>query len=65
MFGHYIKCLRTYRGGEYMRDAFATYLKENGISSQRTAPYSPQQNSPSVEMARCMLIDAKMENSFI
>ncbi|GJT74019.1 zinc finger, CCHC-type containing protein [Tanacetum coccineum] len=33
-----------YRGGEFTSNEFTKYCKENGITRQLTAPYSPQQN---------------------
>ncbi|KAE8655248.1 hypothetical protein F3Y22_tig00117034pilonHSYRG01564 [Hibiscus syriacus] len=41
---HYIKALRSDRGGEYMSTAFTKYCEEQGIKRFLTAPYSPQQN---------------------
>ena len=39
-----IKSLRSYRGGEYLRQVFLDYLRDNGILSQWTPPYTPQHN---------------------
>lgn len=68
LFGKKPKCIRTDRGGEYIGHEFINYLKSNGIQIQRTASYTPQQNGTAerknrtlVEMARCMLIDANLE----
>lgn len=68
MFNKTPKFLRTDNGGEYISKQFNVYLQQNGIQIQRSAPYSPQQNGVAerknrtlVEMARCMLFDAKME----
>lgn len=70
-FGRKIKMIRTDRGGEYLNTAFISYLNENGIKMQRTAPYSPAQNGVAerknrtlIEMARCMLTDADLEFIF-
>ena len=42
--GMEIKAVRTDRGGEYMSEEFASYLKQCGIQAETTAAYSPQQN---------------------
>ena len=42
--GRSIKSLRSYRGGEYLGQAFLDYLEDNGILSQWTPPYTPQHN---------------------
>ena len=42
--GHYIKVLRTDRGGEYISKEFLCFCKENGIQKQFTTRYTPQQN---------------------
>ena len=39
--GKSIKVLRSDRGGEYLSQEFQDYLKENGILSQWTPPYTP------------------------
>ena len=39
--GQSIKVLRSDRGGEYLSQEFQDYLKENGILSQWTPPYTP------------------------
>nr|GEY18901.1 ribonuclease H-like domain, reverse transcriptase, RNA-dependent DNA polymerase [Tanacetum cinerariifolium] len=39
-----LRMLITDRGGEFTSNEFTKYCKENGISRQLTAPYSPQQN---------------------
>ncbi|KAL8106451.1 hypothetical protein AgCh_030005 [Apium graveolens] len=41
---HSIITLRSDRGGEYLNGEFLAYLKENGIVSQWTPPYTPQLN---------------------
>ena len=42
--GKSIKILRSDRGGEYLSTEFEEFLKENGIISQLTPPYTPQLN---------------------
>ena len=44
MLGKSIKALRSDRGGEYLSSGFSEYLKECGIVSQLTPPYTPQHN---------------------
>jgi transposase InsO family protein len=64
------KIIRSDRGGEYCGHQFKNFLKEEGIQQQLTAPYSPQQNGIAerknrtlMEMARCMLIESKLQKS--
>lgn len=71
MFGRKPRVLRSDRGGEYMSNEYINYLDQQGIQYQRTVAYTPQQNGVAerknrtlVEMARCMLIDAKLEKYF-
>lgn len=59
------KILRSDRGGEYMSEQLLSFLKAEGIQTQNTAPYTPQQNGVAerknrslIEMARCLLTDA-------
>lgn len=66
-FGKKPKVIRSDRGGEYIGIGIKSYLSENGIKTQFTAPYSPQQNGVAerknrtlVEMARCLLTDAEL-----
>lgn len=70
-FGRKPKVIRSDRGGEYTGKSITNYFKSEGIQSQLTAAYSPQQNGKAerknrtlIEMARCMLIDAKLPHSF-
>lgn len=65
------KFLRSDRGGEYVDDEFVKYLENEGIQYNRTAPYTPQQNSVAerknrtlIEMARCMILEAGIAKSF-
>eukprot|EP00253_Pinus_taeda_P021224 PITA_21224 len=60
--GHYIKVLRTDRGGEYISQDFLRFCRVNGIQKQFTARYTPQQNDVSerknktiLDMVRSML----------
>ena len=52
---HSIKTLRSDRGGEYLNGEFLDYLKENGIVSQWTPPYTPQLNGVSERRNRTLL----------
>lgn len=70
-FGKVPKILRSDRGGEYTGKKVKAFLKRHGVIGQFTAPYTPQQNGTAerknrylVEMARCMLIDANLDNRF-
>ena len=65
--GKSIKTLRSDRGGEYLSGDFLTYLRENGILSQVTPPYTPQHNGVSerrtrtlLDMVRSMVSDSGM-----
>lgn len=65
------KIVRSDRGGEYTGKRLADYFAVNGIQTQLTAAYSPQQNGKAerknrtlIEMARCMLIDADLPHTF-
>ncbi|GBP07332.1 Retrovirus-related Pol polyprotein from transposon TNT 1-94 [Eumeta japonica] len=69
--GKRLKVLRTDRGGEFVNFKAQQFFKNKGILHQLTAPYTPQQNGVAerknrslMEMARCMLFDAKMEIKF-
>eukprot|EP00253_Pinus_taeda_P020910 PITA_20910 len=53
--GHYIKVLRTDRGGEYISQDFLHFCRENGIQKQFTARYTPQQNGVAERKNRTIL----------
>ena len=62
-----VRTLRTDNGGEYTSTKFANYLKAEGIRHELTIPKTPEQNGVAerlnrtlVEMARSMLLDAKL-----
>ncbi|EOY17849.1 Copia-like retrotransposable element, putative [Theobroma cacao] len=66
-----IKKLRTDNGGEYTSSEFISYLENEGIHHQLTAPYCPEQNGVSerknrtiIEMSRCFLFKKKLPKSF-
>ncbi|GJQ73734.1 hypothetical protein Trydic_g14067 [Trypoxylus dichotomus] len=65
------KIIRSDRGGEYIGNSLLSYFKKEGILTQYTSPYTPQQNGVAerknrslIEMTRCMLLDAKLPYSF-
>ena len=69
--GRSIKSLRSYRGGEYLSQAFLDYLRDNGILSQWTPPYTPQhngvverRNQALLDMVRSMMGKADLPKSF-
>nr|GEY06992.1 zinc finger, CCHC-type [Tanacetum cinerariifolium] len=66
-----LKMLRTDRGGEFTSNEFMKYCKENGISRQLTAPYSPKQNGvverrnrTIMSTTRCMMKAPSMHQNF-
>ena len=66
-----IKTFRTDNGGEYTSTKFESYLKGEGIRHELTVPKTPEQNGVAerlnrtlVEMARSMLIDARLPKTF-
>lgn len=70
-FGRNPMIIRSDQGGEYKARRLGQFYRANGIVPQYTASYTPQQNGVAerknrtiVEMARCMLIDAKMDHRF-
>ena len=61
-FGHYVKVLRSDRGGEYTSNMFVNFCRKNGIKKELTTSYTSQQNGVAerknmtiVEMARSMM----------
>ncbi|GKE57400.1 ribonuclease H-like domain, reverse transcriptase, RNA-dependent DNA polymerase [Tanacetum coccineum] len=63
--------LRTDRGEEFTSNEFTQYCKENGITRQLTAPYSPQQNGvverrnrTIMSTTRCMMKATNMPQKF-
>lgn len=66
-----IMVLRSDRGGEYTSKVMEKYLKKKGIIHEMTSPYSPEQNGVAerknrslTEMAKCMLLEAQLDNKF-
>lgn len=62
--GKNIKFLRSNRGGEYLSSEFDAYLKECGIVSQLTPPYTPQHNGVSERRNRTLLDMVRSMMSF-
>ena len=50
-----IKILRSNRRGEYLSNEFLDHLKENGILSEWTPPYTPQLNGVAERRNRTLL----------
>lgn len=70
-FEHEIKVIRTDNGREYINRELRDFLRERGIKHQFTVAYTLQQNGLAerknrslMEMARCMMIDARMAKRF-
>lgn len=66
------KIIRSDRGKEYVNNQLQDYLRREGIKSQFTATYSPQQNGVAerkkrslIEMTRCILIDGNLERKIL
>ncbi|KAG8501378.1 hypothetical protein CXB51_003478 [Gossypium anomalum] len=66
-----IKTLRTDNGVEYLSDRFKMLCEQAGIHHQLTTVYTPQQNGVCerknrtvMNMARCLLFQSKLPNSF-
>lgn len=70
-FGRKPAIIRSDRGGEFVNKELAQFYREEGIQSQLTAGYSPQQNGTAErrnrytnDMAVCMLLDAKLHKRY-
>ncbi|XP_003381516.1 putative copia protein [Trichinella spiralis] len=70
-FGRNPVTLRTDNGREYVNQRLRNFLGEKGIEHQFSAPYTPQQNGVAerknralVEMAKCMMTDAKLPKRY-
>nr|GEV30559.1 hypothetical protein [Tanacetum cinerariifolium] len=69
--GKSIKSLRSDRGGEYMSQEFLDHLKDHGIITHRTPPYTSQHNGVSerrnrtlLDMVRSMMSQTTLPKSF-
>jgi transposase InsO family protein len=65
------KRLRSDNGGEYISEKFEEFCRGRGIHREYTVPETPEQNGvaeryfrTSVEMARCLLLEAKLPVPF-
>ena len=65
-----VKCVRSDNGGEFESHSFKSYLLENKIKHEFSAPYSPHQNGTAerswrtlFEMARCLLVDSQLDKT--
>ena len=70
-FSTCIKVLRSDNGGEYMSHAFQAFLQQRGILSQRSCPYTPQQNGVAerkhrhlLDMVRTLLLQSSVPSKF-
>ena len=53
--GIYINSLRSDHGGKYLSNEFISYLSEQEITSQMSAPRTPQQNGVTERKSRTLL----------
>ena len=58
--GHAIKYFRSDRGGEFMSAEFSTFLEEQGITRETSAPCTPQQNGVAEWMNQTLLGGARL-----
>lgn len=65
------KAIRSDNGGEYTCEVLKRFYRQNGILPQYTTSYSPLSNGVAewrnrylIEMARCMLADADLDDRF-
>ena len=70
-FSTCIKILRSDNGGEYVSHDFQAYLQRKGIVSQRSCPYTPQQNGVAerknrhlLDMVRTLLLQSSVPPRF-
>lgn len=70
-FGKKPRVIRSDNAGEYVNKELISFLKAEGIRSEYTAPYSPQQNGVAErrnrylqEMALCILLDAELPKQY-
>lgn len=66
-----LKCLQSDNGCEYTSNEFNDFLRKRGIIRRLTVPHNPEQNGMAEkrnrtlnEMARCLLKESKLPNSF-
>jgi len=58
--GQKIKIFRSDRGGEFMSGEFTTFLEEQGITRETSAPRTPQQNGVTERMNQTLLGGARV-----
>ncbi|RWR90457.1 retrovirus-related Pol polyprotein from transposon TNT 1-94 [Cinnamomum micranthum f. kanehirae] len=70
-FSKCIKTLRSDSGGEYVSTDFQSFIRTRGIISQRTCPYTPQQNRVTerknkhlLDVTRTLLIESSVPPRF-
>ena len=70
-FTSVIKVLRSDSGGEYMSNEFQAFLTQKGILSQRSCPYTPQQNGLAerknrhlLDVVRTLLLESSVPPKF-
>jgi hypothetical protein len=70
-FSTYIKLLRSDSGGEYMSHEFHDFLHQKGIISQRSCPYTHQQNGVAerknrhlLDVVRTLLLESYVPSKF-
>ena len=70
-FSSCIKVLRSDNGGEYTSHEFQNFLQHKGIISQRSCPYTPQQNGVAerknrhlLDMVRTLLLESSTPSTF-
>jgi len=70
-FTSVIKVLRSDSGGEYMSNEFQAFLTQKGILSQRSCPYTPQQNGLAdrknrhlLDVVRTLLLESSIPPKF-
>ena len=70
-FSSRIKVLRSNSGGEYMSHEFHDFLQNKGIVSQRSCPYTPQQNGVAerknrhlLDVVRTLLLESSVPSTF-
>eukprot|EP00963_Diacronema_lutheri_P005227 scaffold408_cov347-Pavlova_lutheri.AAC.1 len=69
--GNAVKAIRSDRGREFINADLRSFLQENGIQQQTSAPYTPQQNGNAqrynrtlLEKVRAVLLDSGLDKSF-
>ena len=53
--GKSLKCLRSYRGGEFTSNEFETFCNDKGIKRQKSTPSTPPQNGIAKRRNRSMI----------